>query len=339
MTKVISSCLVAVSLSLSSVSVLAETTLRFAHIWPATSDVQVKLFDEWAKAVTEESNGELRIEMYPSQTLVKANRAYDGAVKGLTDISALVQGYSAGRFPLSEIVQLPGISSSAPQGACILQTLYDEGDISQEYDDSHVLYMFTTGPAYLHTRDKEIQIPSDFEGLKIRRPNAVGGEMLVQMGASPVGMSAPDIYQSLERRVVDGLSFPFEAMKVFRVNELVNYHLQIPYASGLFAVTMNKRSYNRLSPEMKKVIDNNSGMKWSMRAANVFAQLDKEGLQEAKDQGDVIHVVSDPINDPDWGGLLKKGTNAYLDRIESEGRVTARDVYQKAISLTSNCGV
>jgi TRAP-type C4-dicarboxylate transport system substrate-binding protein len=299
----------------------------------------VKLFDEWAKAVTEESNGELRIEMYPSQTLVKANRAYDGAVKGLTDISALVQGYSAGRFPLSEIVQLPGISSSAPQGACILQTLYDEGDISQEYDDSHVLYMFTTGPAYLHTRDKEIQIPSDFEGLKIRRPNAVGGEMLVQMGASPVGMSAPDIYQSLERRVVDGLSFPFEAMKVFRVNELVNYHLQIPYASGLFAVTMNKRSYNRLSPEMKKVIDNNSGMKWSMRAANVFAQLDKEGLQEAKDQGDVIHVVSDPINDPDWGGLLKKGTNAYLDRIESEGRVTARDVYQKAISLTSNCGV
>lgn len=339
MKKIMSSCVIMASISLSSVSVLAETTLRFAHFWPATSDVQAKLFSEWAKTVSKESNGELKIEMYPSQTLVKANRAYDGAVNGLADISALVQGYNAGRFPLSEIVQLPGISSSAPQGACILQTLYDEGDINQEYDDSHVLFLFTTGPAYLHTRDQEIQKPSDFKGLKIRRPNAVGGEMLVQMGASPVGMSAPNIYQSLERRVVDGLSFPFEAMKVFRVNELVNYHLQIPYASGLFAVTMNKRSYNSLSPAMKKVIDDNSGMKWSMKAANVFDQLDKEGLQEAEDQGDVIHVVNDPMNDSDWGPLLKKGTESYLDRIEQEGRTTARSVYQKAMSLRAQCDV
>ncbi|GGN30161.1 MULTISPECIES: TRAP transporter substrate-binding protein [Marinomonas] len=337
MKNIVQNCLVAASLSLASASVLAETTIRFAHIWPATSDVQTKLFDEWAKTVMKESNGELKVEMYPSQTLVKANKAYDGAVNGLADVSAVVQGYSAGRFPLSEIVQLPGVSSSALQGACIFQTLYDEGDIRQEYDDSHILFLFTTGPAYLHTRDKDIQKPSDFEGLKIRRPNAVGGEMLVQMGASPVGMSAPDIYPSLERGVIDGLSFPFEAMKVFRVNELVNYHLQIPYASGLFAVTMNKGAYARLSPEIKKIIDQNSGMKWSMKAANVFHQLDKEGLQEAKDQGDVIHTINEPFKDPEWRAVLQKGTESYLNRIEGEGRSTARDVYKKAMSLTNKC--
>lgn len=329
--------LVIASLSLPSAAVLAETTIRLAHIWPATSDVHTKLFDQWAKKVMEESNGELKVEMYASQTLVKANNAYDGAVNGIADISAVVQGYNAGRFPLSEIVQLPGISSSALQGACIFQTLYDEGDISQEYNDSHVLFLFTTGPAYLHTKNKEIQKPSDFEGLKIRRPNAVGGEMLVQMGASPVGMSAPEIYPSLERGVIDGLSFPFEAMKVFRVNELVNYHLQIPYASGLFALTMNKRTYARLSPEMKKVIDNNSGMKWSMKAANVFHQLDKEGLQEANDQGDVIYKIDEPFKDLEWRAVLQRGTESYLKRIEDKGYSTARSVYEKALLLSSQC--
>ena len=337
MNKYLSSCLIATSLSILSMPASSETILRFAHIWPATSDVQTKIFDVWAKSVSEESNGELKVELYPSQTLVKASRAYDGAANGLADISAVVQGYNAGRFPLSEIVQLPGVSKSANQGACILQSLYDEGDLDKEYKDTHVLFMFTTGPAYIHTRDKEVKNPSDLNGLKIRQPSVVAGEMLKQMGAMPIGIPAPGIFEAVERNVVDGLSFPFEAMKVFRVNELVKYHLQIPYYTGDFVVTMNKHTYNRLSPEMKKVIDNNSGMKWSLKAAKVFDQLDKEGLMEAKSQGDVLNIVDDPLNDPKWGPPLNKGIQSYLDMIKERGNPTAWNVYKKALSLGSQC--
>lgn len=337
MKNVLKSGILAASMALIASEASAETTLRLAHIWPATSAVHTDIFEVWAKSVEEASNGELKVNLYPSQTLVKAAKAYDGAVSGLTDISAVVQGYTAGRFPLSEIAQLPGVTETAPQGACILQSLYDSGMIADEYADTHVLFMYSTGPAYFHTREKEVKTPADLAGLRMRRPNAVAGEMLAQMGASPVGIPAPDIYQAMERGVVDGLSFPAEAMKVFRINELTKYHVQIPYSSSIFVATMNKQSYDSLSPEMKAIIDDHSGMKWAKIAGQVFNKLDMEGLAEAEAQGDIIHVVNDPLNDPDWSTPLKQGTAKYLDDITNNGAKGAKDVYRRALELGQEC--
>ncbi|MCP1344687.1 TRAP transporter substrate-binding protein, partial [Halomonas sp. FL8] len=253
----------------------AETTLRMAHLWPAGSAVNQELYQAWAKRIEEESNGQLNVEIYPSQTLAKSEQAYDAAANGIADISVTLQGYTAGRFPLTEIVQLPGVVNSASQGACILQSLYEQGDVASEYDDTHVLFLFTTGPAYLHTRETEIKTPADLQGLRIRRPSEVAGEMLASMGAQPLGMPAPDIYTALQRGVMDGLSFPWEAMKVFRINELTNYHLQVPYYAGAIVATMSQAAYDRLSPEMQAVIDDNSGMAWALKAGQVFDELDK----------------------------------------------------------------
>jgi TRAP-type C4-dicarboxylate transport system substrate-binding protein len=337
MKKIFPKILLATSLTIAASTSFATETLRLAHFWPATSAVNTEIFEAWAKTVESESDGQLKIDLYPSQTLVKAAKSYDGAVNGLADITGVVQGYSAGRFPLSEIVQLPGITGSSSQGACILQTLYDSGAIAHEYDDTHVLFMFSTGPAYLHTREKEIKTPADLKGLRMRRPNEVAGIMISEMGASPVSVPAPGIYEAMDRGVVDGLSFPFEAMKIFRINELTKHHVQIPYGSSIFVATMNKQSYENLSPEMQKVIDDNSGMEWAMKASKVFDRLDKEGLAEARSQGDSIHVVSDPLNDPQWGVPLKKGTEEYLNSIEKRGATTAREVYKAAFDLRNKC--
>jgi TRAP-type C4-dicarboxylate transport system substrate-binding protein len=262
----------------------AETTLRMAHLWPAGSAVNQDIYQAWANQVEQESNGQIKVEIYPSQTLAKADQAYDAAANGIADISVTLQGYTAGRFPLTEIVQLPGVANSASQGACILQTLYDEGDIVGEYSDTHVLFMFTTGPAYLHTRDTEIRTPADLQGLRIRRPSEVAGEMLASMGAQPLGMPAPDIYTALQA-----------------------------------------------------VIDDNSGMAWALKAGQVFGELDKAGREEAEAQGDTIHVVEDPLNDPAWAAPLKQGTENYLKRLEERGLDNAKEVYEKALALRERC--
>ncbi|NIC07162.1 TRAP transporter substrate-binding protein [Billgrantia bachuensis] len=318
-------------------SVGAETTLRMAHLWPEGSAVNQEIYRAWAERVEQDSGGELKVEIYPSQTLSKADQAYDATVNGIADIAVTLQGYTAGRFPLTEIVQLPGIVNSASQGACILQTLYDEGDIAGEYDDTRVLFLFTIGPAYLHTRDTEIRTPADLEGLRIRRPSEVAGEMLASMGAQPLGMPAPDIFTSLQRGVMDGLSFPWEAMKVFRINELTKYHLQVPYYAGAIVATMSQASYERLSPEMQAVIDENSGMEWAQQAGRVFDELDEAGREEAVAQGDTIHVVEDPLNDPDWAEPLNQGTENYLKRLEERGLSNARAIYEKAMALREQC--
>ena len=315
----------------------AETTLRMAHLWPAGSAVNQELYQAWAKRIEEESNGQLNVEIYPSQTLAKSEQAYDAAANGIADISVTLQGYTAGRFPLTEIVQLPGVVNSASQGACILQSLYEQGDVASEYDDTHVLFLFTTGPAYLHTRETEIKTPADLQGLRIRRPSEVAGEMLASMGAQPLGMPAPDIYTALQRGVMDGLSFPWEAMKVFRINELTNYHLQVPYYAGAIVATMSQAAYDRLSPEMQAVIDDNSGMAWALKAGQVFDELDKAGREEAEAQGNIIHVVENPLDDPAWAAPLKQGTENYLKRLEARGLDNAHEIYEKALALRNQC--
>lgn len=329
----ISCCLLGLGLTAATSVVQADTTLRLGHLWPAQSAVNQGLIEAWAKQVKEDSDGALQVEIYPSQTLSKANSAYEGVVNGVADITITLQGYTAGRFPLSEIVQLPGVSASAPQGACILQSLYDDGDLGDEYADSHPLFFFTTGPAPLHTRETEVRSPEDLEGLRIRTPSEVSSDMLESMGADPVGMPAPDIYTSMQRGVIDGLSLPWEAMKVFQVNELANYHLDIPYYTGALMAVMNRDTYEALSPEARKAIDANSGMRWAEKAGKVFYELDTQGKEQAREQGDTIHSVEDPLNDPQWSGPLKRGTEHYLERLKERGIDNAPAIYEKALSL------
>jgi len=341
MNRVLSRCLLAASIAAltAASSAQASTTLRMAHFWPDASGINQDIFQAWADTIEEQSNGELRVENFPSQTLTQADAAYQGVVNGISDIAITAQGYTAGRFPLSQIVELPGVSDSATQGACILQTLYDDGHLQSEYDDTKVLFMFTTGPGYLHTVNHDIQSPDDLSGLRIRRPTAVAGQMLENLGAQPVGMPAPDIYTSLQRGVVDGVSLPWEGMQVFRLNELANYHTQVPFYSLAFVATMSQRSFDGLSAEQQAVIENNMGMAWSEVAGGVFDGIDATGKQAAEEAGHTIRVINNPLEHNEWAAPLQAGIEAYLSELESRGLDNARDVYEAAMNARNACPV
>lgn len=330
-------CLLAASIAgLSAASAQAATTLRMAHFWPGASGINQEVFEAWASTLEEESDGELRVEMFPSGTLAKPDSLYEAVANGIADIGATAQGYTAGRFPLSQIVELPGVATTATQGACVLQTLYDEGHLDEEYADTRPLFFFTTGPGGIHTIDTDVQTPSDLEGLRIRRPTAVAGDMLENMGASPVGMPAPDIYTAMQRGVIDGLSFPWEGLKGFRINELVEYHTEVPFYTLIFVATMNQRTYDSLNPEQQAVIDANSGRKWAENAGEVFDRLDVEGKQEAKNAGHTIREIENPLEHPDWQKPLQDGIDSYLTRLEERG-LPGREVYEAALAASESC--
>lgn len=317
-------------------SAQAETTLRMAHFWPGASGINEDIFEAWAETIEEASGGDLTVEMFPSGTLAKPDAIYEAAANGIADIGATAQGYTAGRFPLSQIVELPGVATTATQGACVLQTLYDDGHLDSEYEDTRPLFMFTTGPGGIHTIDTDVQRPEDLEGLRIRRPTAVAGQMLDNMGAEPVGMPAPDIYTSMQRGVIDGLSFPWEGLKGFRINELVNYHTEVPFYTLIFVATMNQRAYDSLTPEQQAVINDNAGMKWAENAGEVFDRLDVEGKQEAVEAGHTIREIDNPLDHPDWQKPLRDGIESYLTELEERG-LPGHEVYDAALEASESC--
>ena len=137
--------------------------------------------------------------------------------------------------------------------------------ISSEYDDTHLLFMMGTGPGGMHTVDQAIRTPDDLKGLRMRRPSAIAGDIIGSAGGTPVGLPATDIYTSLQRGVLDGVSLPWDATGSFRLLELTNTHTNIPFYSSAIMVTMNKDKYDSLPDDLKKVIDDNSGKAMARR--------------------------------------------------------------------------
>ncbi|WP_417526425.1 TRAP transporter substrate-binding protein [Marinomonas shanghaiensis] len=312
----------------------AEYTLRFSHFFPEVSDPSKNLFNKWAEAVEAESNGRIDVQMYPSSTLAKPPAQYDAVKNSIADVSVSVQGYSANRFPLTQIVELPGVSQNAAQGSCVVQSLYEEGLIADEYSQTKPLFLFTHGPGGLHTTNKEIKVPQDLEGLRIRRPTAVVAKLLEGLGAQPVGMPAPDAYQSAQRGVIDGVSLPWEGQYTFRLNELTPYHTEVGGLYTLaFIMTINQSFYNRLPDDLKKVIDHNSGMEWSKKAATVFDDLDAKGRAQAIEMGHRITVIEDGAENPLWKPVLYQATEEYLDELQKKG-LPSYKVYARAVELS-----
>lgn len=316
----------------------ADITLRFAHFWGGNTVFHKELYAPWKDSVEKASDGRIKVELYPAQTLSKAPASYEAVKNRIADATGTIQGYSPGRFPLSQIVELPGLTKSGANASCVLQKMYDNGDIASEYEDTHVLYLFGHGSGEIHTKDKLVKTPADLEGLRIRRPTTLVGQMLEDMGAQPVGIPVTEAYQALQRDIVDGNVNPYDAMLSFRLNELISTHTE---TKGLytiaFVVTMNKNIYDGLPDDLKKILDDHSGMDWALKAGRLFDMNDKKGRKEAEELGHSFHVIEGGVAaNPDWKPFIDKAIDSYLGELEDKG-LDARKIWAAAQGYASEC--
>ena len=318
-----------------SASHAADVELRYAHFMPEGSWQNKEMFQAWADAVEKDSDGRIKVTVFPAQTLGKAPAGYDNAKNGIADIAWTVQGYTAGRFPLSHIVELPGLFEKAAVGSCAFQKLYDSGALDKEYEDTHVLYVHTHGPGHLHTKSTAVTKLEDLKGLSIRRPTEVIGRLLSELGAEPVGMPAPRIYESVQRGAVDGYMLPWEAVNGFRTYEVSKQHTEFGFYSLAFVATMNKRKYDALPDDLKKVLDANSGMKWAMIAGRGYDAGDDVGLEKIKSAGGTIHKISD-AELPKWQAAADAATTGYLAKLDGMG-LPGTETYNKVKDYIAEC--
>jgi len=312
----------------------AEVDMNFAHFMPAGTWQNQDLFNGWAQAVGEQSGGRINVTIFPAQTLGKAPAGYDNAKNGVADIAWTVQGYTAGRFPLSHIVELPGLFKTAEVGSCAFQKLYDSGALDKEYNETHVLFVHTHGQGHLHTKGKAVTTLSDLKGLKIRRPTAVIGRLLEELGAEPVGMPAPRIYESMQRGTIDGYMLPFEAVKGFRAYEVSDHHTEFGFYSLAFVLTMNKARYESLPADLKQVIDDNTGMAWAIRAGRGFDKGDEVGLEATRGTGAFHKIEGSEL--AEWEAAAVRTTAGYLKELDDQG-LPGTETYGKVKGYVAEC--
>ena len=289
----------AVALGTPALSGLAQqsVTLKFHTFMSPQSNVWQTMHKPWMEKVEKESGGRIKFEGYPAMQLGGTPvQLYDQVKDGVVDVVWTLPGNTAGRFPRIEVFELPFMMSNA-EATSKAYWEYVQTMAADEFKDTQVLALHVHGPGVIHTVDKPVKSIADMRGLKLRAPTRQVTKLMGVLGATPVGMPLPQIPDALSKGTISGCVIPWEVVPSVKVNELTKFHAEFDPAGGslyttTFVMAMNKAKYNSLAPDLKKVIDNNSGVATSAWLGRVQQGNDVPGRKTASDRGNTIYTIS-----------------------------------------------
>jgi len=274
-----------------------SVTLKFHTFMAPQSNVWLTMHKPWMEKVEKESGGRIKFEGYPAMQLGGTPvQLYDQAKDGVVDVSWTLPGNTAGRFPRVEVFELPFMMNNA-EATSKAYWEYVQTVAADEFKDVQVLALHVHGPGMFHTKEKLVKTADDLRGLKVRGPTRQITKMLGYLGATPVGMPLPAIPDALSKGTIDGCVIPWEVVPSVKVHELTKFHSEFEPSGGAlytttFVMSMNKAKYNSLAPDLKKIIDNNSGMATSAWLGKTQQGNDPLGRKSAEERKNTIHTIS-----------------------------------------------
>ncbi|MCP4114851.1 MAG: TRAP transporter substrate-binding protein [Desulfobacteraceae bacterium] len=307
---------------LATVPVLSGTAsakgvnMTYSNFFPP-SHVQSKLAESWCKEVEKRTNGEVRISYFAGNTLVKAAQIYDGVVTGRTDIGMSCLLYTRGRFPLMDVINLPFGNPSGRFATAVVNELYDKFKPA-ELSDTKMMFLHAHGPGFIHTQHKAVKTLEDLKGLKIRSTGSVAG-MIKALGATPVSMPMPEVYQALQKGVVGGAVYPEETNKGWKMGEVTDYTIACyptAYSVGFFVV-MNQRKWDSLSDAAKTAI-NDINREWAAKHGAAWDESDYEGAGFSLGLGNSM-IGIDPDEAKRWKKAVTPVFDTYLEKTKKRG--------------------
>jgi TRAP-type transport system periplasmic protein len=274
-----------------------SVTLKFHTFMAPQSNVWLNMHKAWMDKVEKDSGGRIKFEGYPAMQLGGTPvQLYDQARDGVVDVVWTLPGNTAGRFPRVEVFELPFMMTNA-EATSKAYWEYVQTVAADEFKDTQVLALQVHGPGVIHTAEKAVKTVADMRGLKMRAPTRQVTKLMAALGATPVGMPLPQIPDSLSKGTIQGCVIPWEVVPSVKVHELTKFHAEFDPAGGslyttTFVMAMNKAKYNSLPPDLKKVIDANSGIATSAWLGKVQQGGDTAGRKAATDRGNTVFTVS-----------------------------------------------
>ena len=313
------------ALASSSVATAQEITLKLHHFLPPMSPFHSKFMAAWAERVTKQSNGRMKVQVYPSMQLGGTPpQIFDQVKDGVVDIGWTVAGYSAGRFPAFEIFELPFMVNSASGGSRALWEYVHVNKLDKtEFKDVKLLATHQHDEPHFHMVDKPIKTLADLKGMKVRAPTRITNKLLTALGATPVGMPVTQVSDALSKGVINGALLPWEVVPSIKVHELVKFHSEIDEKSQwlyatVFVFAMNPAKYASLPPDLKKIIDANSGAELS---ASIGKMADEEAIparKQAVERGNTFNTISmDELKN--WQKAAQTVTDDWIKDLDKRG--------------------
>lgn len=301
----------------------SQVVLKVHHQLPPTSGTHKNFIEPWCAKIKTESAGRIGCQLYPAMTLGGTPaQLFDQVRDGIADIVWTIPSYQANRFPLTEVFDLPFITLDGERSSRVAWDILSRR-AQDEYRQVKPLAFHVHDGAQLHTANKPVSSLAELKGMKIRTPTRIGTKLLTALGAVPIGMPVPQVTEALTRGVVDGALLPWEVMPSLKLHEVVKFHTETapgtPVMTNMvFVLAMNKRRYDSLPPDLKQVIDANSGLETSAWGGRVLDEGRDTARTLAQQRGNTLQTLSAEENRA-WQQATTQVTTEWVKELSAKG--------------------
>ncbi|MCW2714825.1 MAG: transporter substrate-binding protein [Frankiales bacterium] len=291
-----------------------KVNLTLGHAFPA-DHLTMDVLTPWTKSVSEATGGTVTIDVQGAGALGAGTVVYENVVSGAQDLGMAIQGYTPGKFPLTEAVDLPFRFTRAEQATRTLWDAYEQfPELAAEYKQTKVLALWATDVGDIFTAKKQVKTMEDMKGLTLRGPGATQNRLIEELGGKGVVMPAADVVDSVDRGVIGGLMVAGSGPKSLGMAKSLDYGLRCAcYTTALF-LTMNQKEWDGLSDAQRAAIDKTAGRELSIKLAKRFDAAYDGGIAALVEGGATMTVLE---------GEERKRWEAVGDKVIQEW-VTAR---------------
>ncbi len=271
------------------------TTLRIGSWLPPHHLIVSGILEPWAAAIEDETGGSLQFEIMTS-ALGPPPAQFDLLLDQSFDVGYGVSGHNAGRFTMTQVMDLPFMSPDPWAGSAAAWTTYEKyGSEYGEHEGAHVVGLFTHSNPNINMAKGRVETLSDLEGKTIRVGGNVTGRIMSELGASPVQLPPTEAQTAMSRGVADGITFPSESIDFFGITPVITSITRIPGGlyTDTFWVAFNQDSWDSLTDEQRAAVEKHSGIAIALLAGFAWTNGDTYGEAKLNEQGVEFLSMSD----------------------------------------------
>jgi len=323
------------AVSLVGASTAHAETLRLTSFEPPSAYITSKIIAPWAEEVTAASNGALKIELFAGGTLGRSPAQQLKLVEdGVADIAWVIPGYTPGRFDAGTVGELPFLVQNSATGSKAMWSMYEQGHFKGDYEKFKLLCVCVSSPAFIGAT-KEIRIPDDVRGLKMRAPGPTQLKVLEALGAIPVGgITATTAAEAISRGVIEGTLLEFSASETFSMDEVITHYNTVRLGATPMLVLMNRQRFDGLPEAAKAAVDQFAGEAFSTRFGTLFDAYVAGARQRIAAQYKPSILDPDAELSKQWKAAVQPATDAWIAGHENGQAIY--DAFAKA--LAANAG-
>ncbi len=235
-----------------------KVKLKVADSFPA-SHYAAKIVRKWIDDVAAASGNTVEFEYYGAEQLGKAKDMLTLVQSGVADIAYVAPSYVSEKMPLSSVAELPAMFDTSCQGTHAYWKLATgNGIIAQrEMHANQVRLLFTMlGSPYQIHSTKKFEGLSGLAGQKLRSYGGHQDTALKELGAVPVRMPAPEMYEAVTRGTLDGVVIPYASVPSYKLQDLVKYSTDhMNFGSVAFNYVMSERKWKSLPAPVRAAFE------------------------------------------------------------------------------------